>query len=286
MSWTNYHNHCHYCDGKETAENHVLAAIQQGVFSLGFSCHCPVPFENNWSMKKENLPAYLAEIERARNKFSDKIQVYTSLEIDYIQNMISPTDPWIQNLSLDYTIGSVHFVGAYENGRPWEIDGPHNVFLDGLDKIHGNDVESVVRKYYEYTRKMVKETTPDIVGHLDKIKMHNRRFWDEEASWYKNEVLGTLEEIKASGAIVEVNTRGLYKQLTEEPYPGSWILNQIHQMQIPIQINSDAHHPREITSRFDETLQQLQAIGFKELMVLHDGEWQPARISENSLVAY
>ena len=35
----NLHTHNHYCDGRGTLEEFVLAAIDQGLEALGFSCH-------------------------------------------------------------------------------------------------------------------------------------------------------------------------------------------------------------------------------------------------------
>jgi histidinol-phosphatase (PHP family) len=283
MIWTNYHQHCHYCDGKETVLAHAQEAMKQGIISMGFSSHCPVPFENNWSMKAEELQNYADEIDEVRKAFAGKIEIYKSLEIDYIPGLIDQNADWIKALNLDYTIGSVHFVGAYQNGRPWEIDGPHMHFLDGLEKIHDGNVIKVVCEFFEHTRKMIKEACPDVIGHLDKIKMQNHGFWNEDDDWYQNEILATLEEIRAKKAIVEVNTRGLYKKLTMDPYPGRWVLEQIFDMNIPVQINSDAHHPREITSHFSETAGLLKAIGFTHLMAFLGGQWQPVPFDESGL---
>ena len=72
MNWTNYHNHSQYDDGKFSIEEHVVSAIGQGVKSLGFSGHCPIPFENQWCMKREDLDEYFKDIDNAKAKFKDK----------------------------------------------------------------------------------------------------------------------------------------------------------------------------------------------------------------------
>jgi histidinol-phosphatase (PHP family) len=283
MKWSNFHQHCHYDDGTKTVEEHVWSAIDQGVISMGFSGHCPVPFENNWSIRKSDIELYLSEINEAKHKFGDHLHIYKSLEVDFIPGMIDIYDPLLESLPLDFTVGSVHFVGTYENGVPWEIDGRHQRFLDGLENIYAGDIQYVIKKYYALVRKMVTSACPDIIGHLDKIKMQNRGFWNEGDNWYKEEVLKTLEEIKGAKAIVEVNTRGIYKKLTSEPYPGRWILEQLHQMNIPVHINSDAHHPNEITKEFRQTALLLKSVGFKNLWILYDREWQPTTFDENGL---
>ena len=235
-------------------------------------------------MRKEDLFRYFKEIDLARNKYNSRIQIYKSLEVDFIPGMLNPNEDWIKALALDYTIGSVHFVGSYDNGKPWEIDGPHHIFLKGLEEIYKGDVKYVVRKYFDLTRKMIRGACPEVIGHLDKIKMQNRGFWSEDDAWYREEIFNTLDEIKDTDAIVEVNTRGIYKKLTIEPYPGRWILERIHQLNIPIQLNSDAHHPNEISSQFRDTAKLLKSIGFKEWRIFLDHQWQNVAFDENGLV--
>ncbi|MBU1821528.1 MAG: histidinol phosphate phosphatase, partial [Bacteroidetes bacterium] len=55
---------------------------------------------------------------------------------------------------------------------------------------------------------------PDILGHLDKIKIHNlrSRLWDENEDWYQAQIDETLAAVAASGCVLEANTRGLYKK--------------------------------------------------------------------------
>lgn len=283
MSWTNYHNHSQYDDGKDTIENHVLGATEQGVKCLGFSGHCPVSFENNWCMKHEDLDAYFGDIEKAKTKFADQIELYKSMEVDFIPGILSPSDQWIKDLDLDYIIGSVHFVGKYENGMPGEADSTHKKFLHALEHIYQNDIPAMVQDYYHLTRRMIEETKPDIIGHMDKIKMHNHNLWNENARWYRDEVLATLEVIRSAGTIVEVNTRGIYKKLTSETYPGPRILKQIYQMGIPVHINSDGHVPRETTLGFSSAVELLSEIGFRELKVFSDHQWQMVKFNKTGI---
>jgi histidinol-phosphatase (PHP family) len=254
-----------------------------GVKSLGFSGHCPLPFENKWTMQHVQIQDYLRDIEAARNKYSGEIEVYKSLEIDYIPAVISPSDQWIKDLELDYTIGSIHFTGTYADGSHGEVDGQHLRFLHALEHIYHHDIKAFLSDYFAMTRKMILEAQPTIIGHMDKIKMQNRGLWDESAPWYRQEILQTLEEIRSSGSIVEVNTRGLYKKLATETYPATWILAEIQKMGIAVQINSDAHIPVEITNRFSETLDLLYHLGFRKTKILSQNEWILADIEDGQL---
>ncbi|MEO1655593.1 MAG: histidinol phosphatase, partial [Bacteroidota bacterium] len=96
----------------------------------------------------------------------------------------------------------------------------------------------------------------------------------EEEKWYQKEVIKTLHRIARAGSILEVNTRGIYKKKSSDPYPSPWILAHAKELNIPVVLNSDAHHPSEITQSFAETADLLKDIGFKELMVLVQGHWE------------
>lgn len=280
MNLTNYHAHSYYCDGKESLESYVTEAVAQGFISYGFSSHSPAPFECVWFMKKEKIAQYLTEIADLKIKYQQKIQLYASLEIDFVPNQISPQDDFIKSLNLDYTIGSIHFVDAFADGKYWEIDSTQAVFMHGLQEIFNGQIAQAGKRYFELTRQMLAEAPPTIVGHLDKFKMHNTNLalFSEQETWYKKEVLQTLEMIADLGVIVEVNTRGIYKKATFEPYPSFWILEQMQKMNIPITVNSDAHHPREISMGFEETFKNLQKIGFKKTKILMDSVWIDQKI--------
>ncbi|MCC5931984.1 MAG: histidinol-phosphatase [Cyclobacteriaceae bacterium] len=285
MTWTNYHNHCKYCDGVLEIKDHVENAMQNGIKSLGFSSHMPVPFENHWSMKYENLQKYLQEIDDATKKYSDEIEIYKSLEVDYIPGMLGPSQDMVKEAALDYTIGSVHFVGEYEDGTSWEIDGPHHTFQKGLAEIYNNDIRYVIEKYFAITIQMLEEEAPTILGHVDKIKMHNTSqfYFDEQEAWYRKSIMEVFEAAAAAGVIVEVNTRGLYKKKSNETYPGLSGIKTLKDMNIPICLNSDAHHPKEITGYYRETAELMESVGIKELMVLKKNEWIPLPFSKEGI---
>jgi histidinol-phosphatase (PHP family) len=269
--WANYHTHSKYCDGKGELADYIASARKNQVKSLGFSSHAPVPFPCKWCMDKNNLPLYLKEIDDLKNANSD-IEIYKSLEIDFIPGIITPHE---FRDELDYTIGSIHFVDQFADGTRWEIDNTHTVFKEGLDKIFKNNIKDAVCRYFELTREMLYGTTINILGHLDKIKMQsdNGKLFSEKDTWYQDEIKKTIKLIAQTDTIVEVNTRGLYQKKTTETYPSSWILELVKAQNIPITISSDAHHPDDLINQFTETATMLSKLGFKELSILYQGVW-------------
>ena len=277
---TNYHTHCHYCDGKGPPLDYVRAALAQGLSALGFSSHAPVPFASDWNMAPDDLPRYLAQVRALRDAYAGTLPVFVGLETDFVPGRVSYPPERARALGLDYTIGSVHFVDAFADGRPWEIDGTHALFLRGLTEIFDGDVRAAVRRYYALTRQMVRQAPPDVVGHLDKIKMHNRvgAHFDTAAGWYREEADETLRTIAGQGLVVEVNSRGLYKKKTADPYPGPWEVGRMAELNVPVTVSADAHHPDELTRGFDQVVALLRRAGHRYVWTLGAGGWRAETI--------
>jgi histidinol-phosphatase (PHP family) len=122
---------------------------------------------------------------------------------------------------------------------------------------------------------MIITQKPDIIGHLDKIKMYNRnRYFLEDENWYVQLIEETLDLIRENQCVVEVNTRGLYKKRSDSLFPGPDILRKIKAMKIPITLCSDAHKPSELSLGFEEARKLLTGIGFKSLSVITHEGWR------------
>ena len=80
----NLHTHSVYSDGKSQPREIVEEAIRQGLPTIGFSEHSPLPFDNTFSVKSADMPRYVAEIAQLKEEFKDKIDIYCALEADYL----------------------------------------------------------------------------------------------------------------------------------------------------------------------------------------------------------
>jgi len=267
----NLHTHCHFCDGSSEPEAYILEAIRLGFDTLGFSSHAPVPFENRFAIQSEDmLMKYADEIRSLKQKYAGKIEILLGMEADFIPGMTLDFGNLKEFARLDYVIGGIHLIKNPEMENLWFTDGPKQETYDqGLRNIFNNDIKLAVKTYWQQMREMIETQQPDIIAHLDKIKMHNKnRFFTEEEPWYQEELENTLELISRSGQVVEVNTRGIYKGRSEELFPGIDALKKIHSLRIPITLSSDAHKSGEINLCFDETKEILRKIGFSKLRLL------------------
>ena len=286
MAWINYHSHNEFCDGKLPIEDHVRSAIEKGMPFLGISSHAPVPFNPPWSMRLEKLGDYITEITRLKNQYSASITIFKSLEVDYIPGKIAPNSDFIRQAGLDYVIGSLHFLGEFDDGTDFAIDGPTSDFTRGFNELFHRDIKALVKRYFELSREMITGHRPDVVGHIDKIKMHNRSdmYFNEQDKWYREEILKTLETVREKNIVMEVNTRGMYKKKATEPYPSAWVLAEAKQMNIPVLVNSDSHTPEELTREFETVTSLLIELGFSTQRILTDSGWQDVPFDENGII--
>ncbi len=276
----NFHLHSNFSDGAFDPERYVEKAIELGFSAIGFTEHSPLSFDNPFSLKAENINDYINIIDVLKDKYSAKIRVYRALEMDFIPNQSTNFSHWENICKTDYLIGSVHLVAPPNTNKLWFTDGPkHQIYDEGLMEFFGGDIKLAVRTYYHQINQMIETQSFDILGHIDKIKMHNQnRFFTEDELWYQNLVDECLDLVKQKNLIVEVNTRGIYKKRSKSLFPDDITLQKVKNLNIPIIISSDAHQPNELNLGFSETQSKLLEIGFREVMFFDNGQWREIRL--------
>ena len=272
----NFHQHSFFSDGKSEPEEYVKQAIELSFVAMGFSEHSPLPFDNGFSLKQENIERYVSALDRLKKKYSDKIALYRALELDYVPGISQNFDHWKQACRVDYAIGGIHLVKPPHTDELWFTDGPNRDIYDrGVMKFFDNNIKNAIRTYYHQVNNMVETQTFDVIAHVDKIKMHNQnRFFTEDEKWYRNLVSETLTLIKEKELIVEINTRGLYKKRSDKLFPDDETLRQVIEMGIPVILSSDAHQPVEINYYFDYAAKRLQEMGGRCVMFFNGKSWE------------
>ena len=276
MVHSNYHIHSNYCDGKNSLEEMVQAAIQEGLTSIGFTGHAPLPYENDWTMKTETVRSYMDEVRTLAEKYQEHIDISLGMEIDYFmdtEDISSDSKALIPEL--DFFIGSIHTIGKMRNGLMADIDYTPEIFEAGIKDCFDGSVSAFVRRYYESLGNMALTIQPDIIGHMDIIKKNNadNRFFDDQEPWYQEAAGTCLDKIKASGSIIEVNTGGMIRYGDRCLYPERWLMETILAKEIPITLNGDSHTTEGICYAYEEVLTLLKKVGFKAIMVRKKGSW-------------
>lgn len=272
---TNFHTHSTFCDGKDSPEENAIAAVQKGFDTLGFSSHAELPFSDDWHLKVERFSEYEEEINRLKEKFSGKLNIRLGFEADFIPGITEPTYETYGKFKPDFLIGSVHFV--YNGKGIFEADGNAESIHDAIEKFYGGNAKEAVIRYFEEEREMIEHSRTNgmfqIIGHADLIRKSNRKsnllgkgmdFFDENESWYKEQIRLTADKIAGAGIVAEINTGAIARNNMKTPYPSEEFLALLKERNVPITINSDAHSKEALDYAFEKAVALAKKTGYNE----------------------
>ncbi|MCQ2411576.1 MAG: histidinol-phosphatase [Sphaerochaetaceae bacterium] len=256
---SNLHTHCTYCDGNDSMQDMVQAAIDAGLTSIGFSSHYPTQYDfDDVQMDIGKLDAYFEELESLKQQYKSSIAIYKGMELEC--RVLGEGRPVIDN-RCDYTIGSCHYIR--NNSQFFCIDYLPSMIDDAL--ISFGSAKKLIEDYYQEYISFAKEVPFDIIGHVDiYAKLNeNMHYFDPDAKWYTDMTIDYIDEIAKTGKIFEVNTGAMSKGYRTEPYPARFILQRLHEKKVPVTISSDSHSTKTITFAFDMAEELLRSVGFK-----------------------
>ena len=255
MGYQNLHTHTTYCDGVLSAEEMVKAAVKMNGASIGFSEHSYVPFDEEYSMKIEDTPDYIREINALKEKYRDTIDIYLGIEVDYFTDNVPD--------GLDYVIGTAHHVE--KDGNFITVDGPAEHLFKMADEYFKGDFYEMAESYYKTMEDVVRKTNADIIGHFDLITKNNKDgcMFDDMHPRYIKAALNAMDKILEKINLFEVNTGAMYRRGTKEPYPSVYLLKELNKRGGEVILSSDSHCAESLFYKFDDMIELVKSCGFK-----------------------
>ncbi len=193
---TDLHMHTFFShDGRESAENYVIRAIETGKKRIGFSEHYDYDcFVNGDGTSLCSLSDYRREIERLKEKYAGKIEILFGIEFGYDEKAVEHYRKLISDYNFDYVINSVHLVG--------KRDCYFNEYCQSRTKRQA---------YTMYLEKVLESVRVDypyqIVGHIG-YPVRYAPFEDKKMPYeeYADLFDEILKEIISRGVFLELNT--------------------------------------------------------------------------------
>lgn len=263
MKLSTYHSHTVFCDGKNTAEEMLLRAIELGCPEYGFSGHVYSDGDDDWCISKDGMAEYRCEVLRLKEKYKDKIKVFLGIEYDYLSS--EPTEPY------DYVIGSVHTV--LKNGVRAEVDGgTYESRLENVKRIWGGDPYAFVEDYFLSISDIYEKSRCDVIGHFDIVNKFNQKegMFDENHPRYIAAAEAALDKLLLTPAVFEFNTGGTYRGYRDNFYPNDFLLERIALAKKPMLITSDTHCTDSILFGYEAAVKKLDSFGIKYLTSMDD----------------
>ena len=237
-------------------ERYRTAAEEHGIAELGAAEHIyrfrqaldvwQHPF---WREEaRDDLDAYIGFLR-------EETDLRVGIEADFVPGREDRLVTLLDELDLDYVVGSVHFLGDaavdHEGYDIWET------------RSHRPD--EVWRRYFETLGEAARTGLFDILAHPDLVKVWGNRRPRPEGDlrrFYERAIDGIAEGRPA----IEVSTAGLRKPVGEL-YPATPFLEMCLEAGCPVALSSDAHEPGQVGSAYDRALEVLDGIGVRELAV-------------------
>lgn len=267
---SNLHTHTSFCDGKDSPEEIVKAAIAFGMEAIGFSGHSYTPIDTSYCMTLDGTVQYRAEIDRLKSVYKDRIRILCGLELDRFG---APPDT-----VYDYLIGSVHYVPF--DGEYCVVDMGEDVLTDAVNRHCDGDFYRFISAYYETVAEVADTTGCDIVGHVDLITKYNEggRLFDENDPRYLRAATDALDVLIKKDVIFEINTGAIARGYRKTPYPSPALLRYIAQKGGQITLNADEHSKENLLCAFEDALQIARAAGVGSLLTMTNSGWVNRKI--------
>ncbi len=259
MDKINLHSHTSFCDGKNTPEEMILAAVEHGFDAFGFSGHSYTAFDESYCMSRQTTDKYEAEIRRLAAEYSGKIRVLCGIEQDIFSGPAESR--W------DYSIGSVHAFYNEKNDRYIYVDYSADQMIKDCEECYGGDFLALAGDYFAAEARVIAVTGADIIGHFDLVTKFNERerFFDERHPRYEAAVDKALTSLLKTGAVFEINTGAMAKGYRTVPYPSESILKKIKKGGGKIIISSDTHSVDTVDYAFKDAMRLAEICGFERL---------------------
>ncbi len=243
MIRTDLHMHTCFCDGENTPEEMVLAAIDRGMECIGFSGHSHTPFDESWCMSESGTEEYRREIKELKEKYRNRIVILCGIEQDFYSQLDTE--------GFDYVIGSVHYLKV--GGRFIPVDESAEILKKAAVDCFGGDLLALAEEYYRTVSGVVQKTGADIIGHFDLITkfLETDAIPDITDSRYISAWKQAADRLLAAGRPFELNTGAISRGYRTSPYPDSPVLEYIRENGGKIILSSDSHNRDTIGFAFD-----------------------------------
>lgn len=252
------HAHTQFCDGRAPMQDFVSAAIDRGFSLLGFTPHSPVPVQSPCNMTHDDVTSYLNEIARLREIHGKEIDILSGMEVDFLSTNWGAHIPYFQEFALDYRLSSIHFIPSQQN-EFIDIDGSYESFAEKMHRHFHDDIDYVVKKFFEQSHLMLELGGFEILGHFDKIAMNGQRHQASltNEDWYRDLMFSLIDHIAEKNYIVEINTKAYER--TGKFFPSEDYWPYLLEKNVTLIVNSDAHIPDLINASRPQALNKLHA---------------------------
>ncbi len=240
--------HVHLERGPYTAEwltEFVTAAKQRGITELHLLDHSYLfrefvplyddirrtsPFIDRWLTRKagvRDLGDYLTFVESVR-KYDFGILLRFGLEVCFLPTRLPETEQLLDNLPLDFTVGSVHFIDDF-------------AFDHTPDQWQGIDPGRAYRRFFDLSADLAESRLFDGIAHPDSVKL-----FGHTPAHPLDEAYDTLAAALAESGMYAEQNSGIARRTSAESGMTPALYTAMKRHNVPLRTASDAHRPSDV----------------------------------------
>lgn len=256
----NLHTHTTYCDGLDTPEQMIKAAIAKGFHSLGFSGHSYMFYSPDHSMSLEGTEQYKAEITALKAQYRERLSLFLGLEVD----MYSQVD-----LSgYDYLLGACHYLKLGDDYIGFDRSSAECRRI--VETCFGGDGLAFAKEYYRQLADLPQYGQFDVVAHIDLVTktLEQYALFDWHSQEYLTAAVEAIDALRDKIPFFEVNTGAIARGYRTSPYPTKTLLRELHLRGFGATISSDCHDAQQLDRAFTDAVDLLQECGYTERYIL------------------
>jgi len=252
ISLADYHIHTRFsCDSETEMAASCEAAISRGLSEIAFTDHADFgPVDPSGYFRPAE---YLAEIERCRARYGDRLTIRAGVELDDPHIFAQEAADVLAVGDFDFVLGSAHYADGLQ--ATWEA----SFFEQPLHQAY--------EAYFRQVARLAAEGDFDVLAHLDLVKRNARKFGQvyDGPGPYADLIRAALRSIVERGKGIEINTSPLNRGQTE-PCPSLEVLRWYRELGGEVlTFGSDGHTPEAIGAHFDVALAMARAADFTRL---------------------
>lgn len=236
-------------DAKDSIDTMCQAAIDLGLKHICFTNHHEIfpgnPTPDDYLL---DFQAYDREIEEARDKYSDKLEILKGVEFGSPQQHPKEYEELLKK-DLDMIIASLHFM---------PMDFGIYYLWSGTEYMLEEAGKYIIQRYYDEMESLTAVGGFQVLAHMDWPKYTVSKF--SEVKQVNEQIFKNLLK---NDAVVEINTKALAKGYAEF-HPAHSLLDQYHDLGGQhLTIGSDAHNKDELAGYFDQVAAYLNCHNFQ-----------------------
>ncbi|NMB45673.1 MAG: histidinol-phosphatase HisJ family protein [Firmicutes bacterium] len=212
-------------------------------------------------LREHEVPIYFGLLDAARAKTS--VDIKQGLEVDYVAGCEKPLEELLGSLPLDFVLGTIHFLPAYQMQYIGDIEAePVTLLLD----------------YFAYAQQAIESGLFDSLAHLH-LGWQVVPWPDGEGQKAVEEALaGVVAAAGKQDMCLEINTRAFNFEGYGQPRVYRKFLQMIADYDVPVTMGSDAHDPQDVGRNYPAVLQALSDYGIDEVATFQERERQMVRL--------